>query len=134
MEVQIINQSKAIRTLANRAGKKKVILYPGANIVSEAVAKVAQEVETQKALFDKGILRIVAAPTGDEEAKPGQMIPNLSKVKVANALEIVEACNDTHQLQEWLMQDGRAKVQSAIYARHDKLTKSEDSANDDEAK
>lgn len=91
-------------------------LEPGANEVDVAEWKRIQ-CDHVRELVKHGKLRALVPPAATQEFKPAEGFPELPRLKPADALKAVAACQSIPQLDTWFGEDGRKAVKDAIVKR-----------------
>ena len=117
----VINRSKATRSykVDIDGTPVKVVLAIGANEVDDVCAAALRKDPHFKAVFNRGLFQIrpCVEPVPELEFEPDDVIPDLSQLKIVEALKAIEACGDVKRLEDWLHTDPRKRVREAILSR-----------------
>lgn len=100
-------------------------LESGANNVEEEELQLYLQNPVNERFFGAGMLEAVGeAVEGKDEELPKYGNGDLSKLKLKSALRTIKACTSTIALKQWIAQDGRPEVRTALIERHTELAKS----------
>lgn len=92
-------------------------LDPGANEVDADVWEKIQ-CDHVRELVKRGLLRVRMPPKADQVFEPETAgFPEIARLKPADALKAVAACESVPQLEAWFQEDGRKSVKDAIVRR-----------------